>query len=238
MVFFIVSNTTKILHFYLERAAKSISFTFFIIARGRRTFSLRFLASPTGDEHFFYIFYHRPRATNVFFTFFSFARGRRTFLLRFLASPAGEERSLYIFSLRPRAKNIFFILRSSPAGDKRSFFILLSSEPSDECSFLLFSVNPMLQRRSFSCFFSMGLISNSHRVERSTNFLIMKKRKLCRRPRLCGGCSCPACESIARQRQRICRAIARRLALDSCFTDARASWQKGAVEYYTCRLSL
>ena len=98
---------------------------------------------------------------------------------------------------------------------ERSFFILLSSEPSDECSFLLFSVNPMLQRRSFSCFFSMGLISNSHRVERSTNFLIMKKRKSCRRPRPFGGCSCPACESIARQRQRICRAIARRLALDS-----------------------
>ena len=35
----------------------------------------------------------------------------------------------------------------------------------------------MLQRRSFSCFFSIGLISNAHRVERSTNFLIMKKRK-------------------------------------------------------------
>ena len=79
----------------------------------------------------------------------------------------------------------------------------------------LFSVNPMLQRRSFSCFFSMGLISNAHRVERSTNFLIMEKRKLCRRPRPCGGCSCPACESIARQRKRICRVIVRRLALDS-----------------------
>ena len=38
----------------------------------------------------------------------------------------------------------------------------------------MFSVNPMLQRRSFSCFSSMGLISNSHRVERSTNVLIMK----------------------------------------------------------------
>ena len=38
----------------------------------------------------------------------------------------------------------------------------------------LFSINPMLQRHSFSCFSSMGLISNSHRVERSTNVLIMK----------------------------------------------------------------
>ena len=90
---------------------------------------------------------------------------------------------------------------SSSMEDELSFFILLSSEPLDECSFL-FSVNPMLQRRSFSCFFSMGLISNSHRVERSTNFLIMKKRKSCRRPRPCGGC-CPACESIARQRQNL-----------------------------------
>ena len=79
----------------------------------------------------------------------------------------------------------------------------------------LSSINPMLQRRSFSCFFFMWLISNSHRVERSTNFLIMKKRKSCRRPRPCGGCSCPACESIARQRQRICRVIACKLALDS-----------------------
>ena len=43
----------------------------------------------------------------------------------------------------------------------------------DERSFL-FSANPLLQRRSFS---SIGLISNAHRVERSTNFLIMKKRK-------------------------------------------------------------
>ena len=73
----------------------------------------------------------------------------------------------------------------------------------------------MLQRRSFSCFFSMGLISNSHRVERSTNFLIMEKCKSYCRPRPCGGYSCPAWESIARQRLRICRVIARRLALDS-----------------------
>ena len=38
---------------------------------------------------------------------------------------------------------------------------------------------------------------------------------LCRWPRPRGDYSCPTCESIARQRQRVCRAIARRLALDS-----------------------
>ena len=57
---------------------------------------------------------------------------------------------------------------------RRTFFLhFLSSSMEDERSFL-FSANPMLQRRSFS---SIGLISNAHRVERSTNFLIMKKRK-------------------------------------------------------------
>ena len=112
-----------------------------------------------------------------------------------------DERSFYIFYLLPWKTSVLFL-----------FYYL----PSRRTSVLfLFSANPMLQRRSFSCFFSMGLISNSHRVERSTNFLIMEKRKSCRRPRPCGGCSCPACESIARQRQRVCRAIARRLVLDS-----------------------
>jgi len=38
----------------------------------------------------------------------------------------------------------------------------------------------MLQRRSFS---SIGLISNAHRAERSTNFLIMKSASMVRRPR-------------------------------------------------------
>ena len=90
-------------------------------------------------------------------------RGRQAFFLHFLASSAGEEHS-------------FLILLSSPVDDKRFFFILLSSEPSDECSFL-FSANPILQRRSFSHFFSIGLISNAHRAERSTNFLIMERRK-------------------------------------------------------------
>ena len=99
---------------------------------------------------------------------------------------------------------------------KTNFLFLFCYLPSRWTSVpFLFSANPMLQRRSFSCFSSIGFISNAHRVERSTNFLIMKKRKSCRRPRPCGGCSCPACESIARQRQRVCRAIARRLALDS-----------------------
>ena len=37
----------------------------------------------------------------------------------------------------------------------------------------------------------------------------------CCRPRPCGGYSCPTWESIARQRQRICRVIACKLALDS-----------------------
>ena len=83
--------------------------------------------------------------------------------------------------------------------------------------FFLFSVNPMLQRRGLFLFFSMGLISNSHRVEAARTSSSWKSASMgpCRRPRPCGGCSCPACESIARQRQRICRAIVRRLALDS-----------------------
>ena len=76
-------------------------------------------------------------------------RGRQAFFLHFLASSAGEE---------------------------HSFLILLSSPVGDECSFL-FSANPILQRRSFSHFFSIGLISNAHRAERSTNFLIMERRK-------------------------------------------------------------
>ena len=161
---------------------------------------------------------------NILFTFFYFLHVRKCFSLKYPSSSMEDEYSFYIFYLLPWKTSVLFL-----------FYYL----PSRRTSVLfLFSVNPMLQRRSFSCFSSMGLISNSHRVERNTNFLIMKKRKPCRRPRPCGGCSCPACESIARQRQRICRAIARRLALDSCFTDARASWQKGAVEYYTCRLSL
>ena len=98
------------------------------------------------DEHSFYIFLFPP-CKKMFFVKISFVfHGRRIFFLHFL---------------------------SSSMEDERSFFVLLSSEPSDECSFL-FSANPMLQRRSFSCFSSMGLISNSHRVERSTNVLIMK----------------------------------------------------------------
>ena len=149
------------------------------------------------DEYSFYIFLFLPWK-KMFSVKISFvAHGRRASFLHFLASPAGEEYS-------------FLILLSSPAGEERSF--LFYYLPSRRTSVLfLFSANPMLQRRSFSCFFSMGLISNSHRVERSTNFLIMRKRKSCRRPRPYGGCSCPAYESISRQRQRVCRAIARRL---------------------------
>ena len=103
------------------------------------------------DEHSFYIFLFLPWK-KMFSVKISFVvHGRQAFFLHFLASSADDEHS-------------FLILLSSPVDDKRSFFVLLSSEPSDECSFL-FSANPMLQRHSFSCFFSMGLISNAYRVE-------------------------------------------------------------------------
>ena len=121
---------------------------------------------------------------NILFTFFIFFRGRRAFFLHFTIFALGRQAFLFCFTIFRAVGRVFLFL---------------------------FSVNPMLQRHSFSCFFSMGLISNSHRVERSTNFLIMEERKLCRWPRPFGGCSCPACESIARQRQRICRVIVRRL---------------------------
>ena len=122
----------------------------------------------------FNIFYHRPRATNVPFTFFIFARGRRAFLSHFLSSPVGDERSFYIFQLRPRAKSIlftFYYLRPWATSVLFLFYYL----PSRRTSVLfLFSANVMLLRRGLSCFFSVGLISNAHRAERSTNFLIME----------------------------------------------------------------
>ena len=116
-----------------------------------------------GDEHSLYIFLFLPWK-KMFSVKISFVvHGRRTFFLHFLASPTGEEYS-------------FLILLSSPVGDECSF--LFYYLPSRRMGFLfLFSINRMLQRRSFSYFFSMGLISNAHRIERSTNFLIMKKRK-------------------------------------------------------------
>ena len=113
----------------------------------------------------------------------------------------GRQAFFYIFYLLPWKTSVLFL-----------FYYLPSCRTSVP---FLFSANLMLLRRGFSCFFSMGLISNAHRIERSTNFLIMEKRKSCHRPRPCGGCSCPAWESIARQRLRICRVIVRRLALDS-----------------------
>ena len=76
-------TTVPLYVFYLRPWAMSISFVFFNFARGRRTFSLYFLASPTGDGHSFYVFYLRPRAMNVLFTFFSFARGRQAFFFCF-----------------------------------------------------------------------------------------------------------------------------------------------------------
>ena len=114
-----------------------------------------------------------------------------------------DERSFYIFCLLPWKTSVLFL-----------FYYL---RPWATSVLFLFSANPMLQRHSFSCFFSMGLISNSHRVEavRTSSSWKSASMRLCRWPRLCGGCSCPPCESIARQRQRICRAIVRRLTLDS-----------------------
>ena len=115
-------------------------------------------------------------------------------LLKNPSSSMEDEHSFYIFYLLPWKTSVLFL-----------FYYL---RPWATSVLFLFSANPMLQRRSFS---SIGLISNAHRVERSTSFLIMKKHKSCRWPRPYGDCSCLTYESIARQRQRICRAIARRL---------------------------
>ena len=127
---------------------------------------------------------------NILFTFFIFFRGRRAFFLHFTIFALGRQAFLFCFTIFRAVGRVFLFL---------------------------FSVNPMLQRHSFSCFFSIGLISNAHRAERSTNFLIMKGASMgpCCRPRPYGGYSCLTCESFARQCQRICRAIARRLELDS-----------------------
>ena len=144
-----------------------------------------------------------------FFTFFYFFHGRNFYLLRSVSYSMEDEYSFYIFYLLLWKTNFLFTFYYLPSRRTGVLF--------------LFSVNPIALETQFFLFFSMGLISNAYRVERSTNFLIMEKRKSCRRPRPCGGYSCPTCESIARQRQRICRAIARRLTLDSCFTDARGS---------------
>ena len=138
---------------------------------------------------------------NIIFMFFCFFHGRKCFSLKYPSSFMEDKHSFYIFYLLPWKTSVLF-----------TFYYLY---PWATGVLFLFSANLMFQRRSFSCFFSMGLISNAYRVERSTNFLIMEKCKSCRRPRPCGGCSCPAYESIARQRLRICRVIARRLALDS-----------------------
>ena len=112
------------------------------------------------DEYSFYIFLFLPWE-KMFSVKISFVvHGRRTFFLHFLASSADEEILFTCYYLRPWTTSVLFL-----------FYYLPSRRTS--IPFLL-SVNPMLQRHSFSCFFSMGLISNSHRVERCTNFLIMK----------------------------------------------------------------
>ena len=72
-----------------------------------------------------------------------------------------EEHSFCVFLFLPW-KKMFSVKISFVFHGRRAFFLhFLSSSMEDERSFL-FSANPMLQRRSFSCFFSMGLISNSY----------------------------------------------------------------------------
>ena len=71
-----------------------------------------------------------------------------------------DERSFYIFYLLPWKTNFLFTFYYLPS---RRTGVLFS-----------FSVNPIALETQFFLFFSMGLISNSHRVERSTNVLIMK----------------------------------------------------------------
>ena len=89
------------------------------------------------DEYPFYIFLFLPWKKMLSVKISFVFHGRRTFLSHFLSSSMEDELSLYI---------------------------LLSSEPSDECS-SLFSVNPIALETQFFLFFSIGLISNSHRVE-------------------------------------------------------------------------
>ena len=81
--------------FYLRPWATSISFTFFIVAHGRRTFFLHFLASPAGDEHSFYIL---------------------------LSSPAGEEHSFLFYYLPPRRKTVCFLFFVHPRHRKVFLF--------------------------------------------------------------------------------------------------------------------
>ena len=106
----------------------------------------------------------------------------KRWLLKNPSSSMEDEYSFYIFLFLPW-KKMFSVKISFVFHGRRTFLLhFLSSSMEDERSFL-FSANPMLQRRSFSCFFSMGLISNAYRAERSTNFLIMKSASMVRRPR-------------------------------------------------------
>ena len=87
-----------------------------------------------------------------------------------------DEHFFCIFLFLPW-KKMFSVKISFVFHGRRTFLLhFLSSSMEDERSFL-FSVNPIALETKFFLFFSMGLISNSHRVERSTNFLIMEKRK-------------------------------------------------------------
>ena len=130
---------------------------------------LHFLSSPAGDKRSFYVFYLRPWAMSISFTFFSFARGRKTFFLRVLASPAGEEHFFLFYDLRPRATSVFFCFTIFRAVGRVFFFCF----PLIRC----------FRDAVFSCFFSMGLISNSHRVEAARTSSSWKSESMVRRPR-------------------------------------------------------
>ena len=100
---------------------------------------------------------------NIIFMFFCFFHGRKCFSLKYPSSFMEDKHSFYIFYLLPWKTSVLF-----------TFYYLY---PWATGVLFLFSANLMFQRRSFSCFFSMGLILNAHRAERSTNFLIMERRK-------------------------------------------------------------
>ena len=115
-----------------------------------------------------------------------------------------DELFFHIFYLLPWKTNFLFTFYYLPS---RRTGVLFS-----------FSVNPIALETQFFLFFSMGLISNAYRVERSTNFLIMRKRKYGAMPlaktvwRLLMPCMREHRKTVTMAfRKRICRTIARRL---------------------------
>ena len=139
--------------FYVFHGRQELFLVFFVVFHGRKEVIVKKS----------FVFHGRR---TFFLHFFYFFHGRKCFSLKYPSSSMEDELFFHIFYLLPwKTSVLFFVLLSSPVGD--------------EC-FFLFSANPMLQRRSFS---SIGLISNAHRAERSTNFLIMKSASMVRRPR-------------------------------------------------------